>query len=384
MGVRPWEGAATSPGAVLCWPWLGSHACGDSPAGAGWDSSTAQPSPAGPGGHAAAQPVIFKSQTLSTAVISLSPPACPGGWPGRGGPTPAAQGLPAQQSAWTGEKGAECPPCPAGSHGAWAAAAGRVWLPRLCRYLQGNEGEYISSSATPGCCRTVWLQLTNPAELIRALQMCRLLGQPHSRPEPSRGGKVHPAGRHPQPGGSKSVLWLSESRTSPQSPPVLHGVRETHPGTWSQACTTPARGKPHASRPSPCPPKGNRPVAQGSPRGTALRAPAVPWAGKGTDWACGSPALVAQDSKSQTLGSGLASTAPSPGDARSTPAHISPQGRGRQSPRCKRRTPVPLCVQPPDLGAWWGASLQQGTMQRANQPHASWCDPGKSQSMLPT
>lgn len=66
-----------------------------------------QHSTAGPGGHTAAQPVIFKPQTLSSAVISLSPLARPGGWPGGGGSTPAAQGLPGP-----GRKGPSVHPAP--------------------------------------------------------------------------------------------------------------------------------------------------------------------------------------------------------------------------------------------------------------------------------
>lgn len=70
--------------------------CGDSP---DWDSSTAQLGQdgnsaqlVGPGGRAAAQMVIFKSQTLSSTVISVSPPARPGA-DRHSGPTLAAQGL---------------------------------------------------------------------------------------------------------------------------------------------------------------------------------------------------------------------------------------------------------------------------------------------------
>lgn len=89
--------------------------CGDSP---DWESSTAQlgqdGNPAqlvGPGGHVAAQMVIFKPQTLSSAVISVSLPARPGA-DRHNGPTLAAQGLPAQQPALTGEKGPSMHPAP--------------------------------------------------------------------------------------------------------------------------------------------------------------------------------------------------------------------------------------------------------------------------------
>lgn len=84
--------------------------------------------------------------------------------------------------------------------------------------LREHEGEDISPSTAPGCRKTVWLQLTNAPNLIRALQMCHYPGQPRSQLEPSRGGKVHPADRHLQPWGSKSRMHLSKSCASPQSP----------------------------------------------------------------------------------------------------------------------------------------------------------------------
>lgn len=240
----------------------------------GWGRTGLQHSPAGPRGHAATQPVIFKPQTLSSAVISLSPPARPRGWPSHGSPVPADQGLPAQQPAWTGEKGAECPPCPAGSHEAWAAAAGRIRLPRLCRHLQdwaaraaGTRGRGHLALHRPPCCRkTAWLQLTNSPKLIRALQMCCHPGQPRSQPEPSREGKVHLADWHPQLWGSKSGLRLSKSCTSPDVPLRSMG----------QGKCTPAPG----ARPAPPLLGGNRVLAGQVPahrRGIALlhRAPPV-------------------------------------------------------------------------------------------------------------
>lgn len=68
--------------------------CGNSP---DWDSNTAQLGQdrnpgqlVRPGGHSAAQMVIFKSQTLSSAVISVSPLTHPGA-DGHSSPTPATQ-----------------------------------------------------------------------------------------------------------------------------------------------------------------------------------------------------------------------------------------------------------------------------------------------------
>lgn len=124
-GIQPQQGPTLTAKQPCC-PHPAPLPCGDSPE---WDSSTAQLGQdrnpgqlVGPGGHSATQMVIFKPQTLSSAVISVSPLAHPGA-DGHSGPTLAAQGLPAQQPALTGEKGtrthkaAPCEPqSPGSSH----------------------------------------------------------------------------------------------------------------------------------------------------------------------------------------------------------------------------------------------------------------------------
>lgn len=151
--------------------------CGDSPA---WDSSTAQlgqdGNPAqlvGPGRHAATQMVIFKPQTLSSAVISVSPPTHPG-TDGHNGPTLAALGLPAQQLALIGEKGPSTHPAPwesqspGSSHRQDPAAQA---VPELVGLgCKGCRNEDISSSSISGCPKTVSLGL---AKLPSLLELCR-------------------------------------------------------------------------------------------------------------------------------------------------------------------------------------------------------------------
>lgn len=84
--------------------------------------------------------------------------------------------LEATKSGQRQQAGSSCPGC---------AVTCRAGL----QGLREHKGEGIS--AAPGCRKTVWLQLTNPPKLIRALQMCRHPGQLRSQPEPSRGGKMH-------------------------------------------------------------------------------------------------------------------------------------------------------------------------------------------------
>lgn len=123
---------------------------------------------------------------------------------------------------------------------------------------------------------------------------------------------------------------------------------------------------------APTHPRGIVPLHRAPPHSTRpLRTSLSLWVGKGMDSTHGSPALAAQDGSSQTTGSGIVSTAPPPREsgAHSTLAHVSLQGRGRQSPQLPTQDPTSLCMCSLDFGPW-GASSWRGTMQPASQPHA--------------
>ena len=205
----------------------------------GWGRTGLQHSPAGPGGRAAAQSVIFKpfepspvlsfpypllhvpDAGLAVAAPPLPPRASqPSRLPGLGrrGPSTHPAPLEAMKPGQRPQAGSGCPGC---------AVACRAGL----QGLQEHEGEDISPSATPSCCKTVWLQLTNPPKLIRALQMCRHPGQPRCQPVPSREEGCTRLSSTLSPGAANPGCSSPSHALHPEAPPMLHGARETHSGT---------------------------------------------------------------------------------------------------------------------------------------------------------
>ena len=137
---------------------------------------------------------------------------------GRRGPSTHPAPLEAMKPGQRPQAGSGCPGC---------AVACRAGL----QGLQEHEGEDISPSATPSCCKTVWLQLTNPPKLIRALQMCRHPGQPRCQPVPSREEGCTRLSSTLSPGAANPGCGSPSRALHPEAPPMLHGARETHSGT---------------------------------------------------------------------------------------------------------------------------------------------------------
>lgn len=106
-------------------------------------------------------------------------------------------------------------------------------------------------------------------------------------------------------------------------------------------------------------PRGRVPAGQApAQRSNHLPPCTSPRAGLGTDSARGSPALVAQDSRSGTPGAQLVSTAPLPGQA----------AAGRRCLWLPARGPAPFRVPAPGAGSVAGRELVAGTTQWASEP----------------